>query len=36
MFNQLNFSSLLGVVLFRGIYFGGYEKIKSKYEGPLN
>jgi hypothetical protein len=35
MVNNFNFISLSGVILFRTIYFGVYEKIKTKYPGPL-
>jgi hypothetical protein len=36
MLNNFNFISLAGVMLYRTIYFGGYEKIKSKYDHPIN
>ncbi len=34
--NNFSFTSLMGVIIYRAIYFGGYEKIKTKYQSPIN
>jgi len=36
MINNFSFASLMGVIVYRTIYFGGYEKIKLKYQNPVN
>jgi hypothetical protein len=36
MLTTFNFVSLAGVIMYRTIYFGGYEKLKEKYNHPLS
>lgn len=36
MLNTFNFVSLAGVMVYRTIYFGSYEKLKAKYNHPVN
>lgn len=34
--NKFSMTSLVGVIIYRTIYFGGYEKIKSRNQHPIN
>ena len=36
MLNSFSTVSLAGVIVYRTIYFGGYEKLKKKYNNPVN